>query len=654
MTKGIVEISNLAQLFSKAGDVWKKQPAFATRNRGKIFEMVSYGSWWDRVLSLATGLIELGVKAKDHIGLLSDNCFEWILIDAAIQCCGSVNVPRGSDITSAEMAYIIAHADVKILFLESQKLLDQWRSLKEKPSACSRIIMMKTKEQTGVFVEPVAGDKKQEVMTLASLEALGKRLREVGDRRVEERMEQLRPDDLYTIIYTSGTTGTPKGVQLTHASICSQVKHLATVLVGDAKSNKSLLSQEPLRALSILPIWHSFERVFEMFVISQGGCTYYSSLRSLAQDLKEVCPNVMASAPRLWEVLYEKIMAEVKRQSSLKKFLFNHVIQNEWLAALFQRWNLPPLPQLRSVVGGALRITISGGGALPPYVDQFFNRIGIAVLEGYGLTESGPVIAVRTPERLVIGTVGPLLPETEIKVIDLENGTTLYPDPALPDLGLNRRGEICARGPQMMKGYYKDPEGTARVLREGWLHTGDIGVMTMEFLQTPSADMSSCVEPSTSCFTWPTADSARAPMKKDKGLLPMLKIVGRCKETIVLLNGENVEPLPIESRLLQSPFIEQCMVVGQDQKHLGVLIVPATQVVSQQESDPEKQYQLFQSEIRRLISTEHGFKSFEKIGPWRLLPKPFEVGHELTGTYKLKRHVITERYRELITEMFCH
>lgn len=291
---------------------------------------------------------------------------------------------------------------------------------------------------------------------------------------------------------------------------------------------------------------------------------------------------------------------------------------------------------------------------LPPYVDQFFNRIGIAVLEGYGLTESGPVIAVRTPERLVIGTVGPLLPETEIKVIDLENGTTLYPDPALPDLGLNRRGEICARGPQMMKGYYKDPEGTARVLREGWLHTGDIGVMTMEFLQTPSADMSSCVEPSTSCFTWPTADSARAPMKKDKGLLPMLKIVGRCKETIVLLNGENVEPLPIESRLLQSPFIEQCMVVGQDQKHLGVLIVPATQVVSQQESDPEKQYQLFQSEIRRLISTEHGFKSFEKIGPWRLLPKPFEVGHELTGTYKLKRHVITERYRELITEMFCH
>jgi len=326
-----------------------------------------------------------------------------------------------------------------------------------------------------------------------------------------------------------------------------------------------------------------------------------------------VRPNVMASAPRLWEALYEKIMSEVKRQSSLKKFLFHNVIKQGWLAALCRRWNLSPLPQLRSVVGGALRATISGGGALPPYVDQFFNRIGIAVLEGYGLTESGPVIAVRTPERLVIGTVGPLLPETEVKMIDLESGKVLYPDPTVPDLGWNRRGEICVRGPQMMKGYYKDPEGTARTLREGWLHTGDIGVMTPE-----------------GC----------------------LKIVGRCKETIVLLNGENVEPLPIESRLLQSPFVAQCMVVGQDQKQLGVLIVPSSEALTKQGYEQEKQQQLFQSEIRRLISTEHGFKAFEKIGPWRLLSKPFEVGDELTGTYKLKRHLIAEKYRELIKEMF--
>lgn len=565
---------------------------------------MTYGAWCDRALALATGLIKLGVNVRDHIGLLSDNCFEWILTDAAVQFCGAVDVPRGSDITPSEMGYIIAHADVKVLFLENQKLLAQWQALKEKPSACTCIVIMKVEE--GMTLP-------EGVMTLASLEALGKRLREEGDRRVEERSAQVNADDLYTIIYTSGTTGTPKGVQLSHASICSQVKNLSAVLMRSEISKKLLPWHEQLRALSILPIWHSYERVFEMFLIAQGGCLYYSSPRSLAQDLKLVRPNLMASAPRLWEVLYGKIMAEVAKQSSFKQFLFHQIMEREWLSGFFRKWNLPPLSHLRSVVGGALCATISGGGALPPYVDQFFNRIGIALLEGYGLTESGPVIAVRTPEQLVIGTVGPLLPETEIRIVDLENGNVLYPDPAAPHLGAERRGEICVRGPQTMRGYYKDPEGTRRALRAEWLHTGDIGIMTLE-----------------GC----------------------LKIVGRCKETIVLLNGENVEPLPIESRLLQSPFIAQCMVVGQDQKHLGLLIVPAAEVVAQQTTDPEQQRHLFSSEIRRLISTEEGFKAFEKIGPWRLLSKPFEVGEELTGTYKLRRHVIAEKYHELIEEMF--
>ncbi len=600
-------MKTLPQLFLQVGMHWKDRPAFSMqRAKGEtLFETISYGSWCDRTLALATALIDLGVKARDHVGLISDNCFEWILSDAAIQCCGAADVPRGSDITPDEMAYIIAHADVKVLFVENQKLLKQWQALgKEKP-ACAHVIVMKVEEGT---VLP------EGVITLASLEVDGKRLREAGDRRVEERIAQIQPNDLYTLIYTSGTTGIPKGVQLTHASICSQVKNLSSVLMGNKTSKKLLSSQEALRALSILPIWHSYERVFEMFLIAQGGCMYYSSLRSLVQDLKLVRPNLMASAPRLWEVLYEKIMTEVEQQSSFKKILFHGITKSKWLAGLFRYWNLPPLPQLQNVVGGALRATISGGGALPPHVDQFFNRIGIALLEGYGLTESGPVIAVRSPERLVIGTVGPLLPETEVKILDLENESVLYPNPANPFLGAGRRGEICVRGPQVMKGYYKNSEETMRVLRDGWLHTGDIGIMTRE-----------------GC----------------------LKIVGRCKETIVLLNGENVEPLPIESRLLQSPFIAQCMIVGQDQKHLGVLIVPANEAIKQRENDPKKQHQLLASEIRRLISTEHGFKSFEKIGPWRLLSKPFEVGDELTGTYKLKRHVITERYQQLIKEMFC-
>lgn len=588
------------------GAQWKQAPAFAARKKGGAYEKISYACWCDRALNLATALIELGVTAREHVGLLSDNCFEWILVDAAVQFCGAADVPRGSDITSDEMAYIIAHADVKVLFLENQTLLKKWENLGEKKPVCSHIIIMKVED--GELLP-------SGVISLAALEKRGKVLRKEGDRCVEERIAQVKPDDLYTMIYTSGTTGIPKGVQLTHASLCSQVKNLTAVLVGGDDAQKLLSPKESIRALSILPVWHSYERIFEMFVVSQGGCTYYSSLRSLAQDLKIVRPNVMASAPRLWEVLYEKIMAEVKRQPRVKRWLFQNVMKRQWLASFFRTWNLPPLPQLRSVVGGALRATISGGGALPPYVDQFFNSIGIAVLEGYGLTESGPVIAVRTPELLKIGTVGPLLTETEVKIVDLESGEILYPNVTQPYLGCGLRGEICVRGPQMMIGYYKDPEGTARALRAGWLHTGDIGVMTVE-----------------GC----------------------LKIVGRCKETIVLLNGENVEPLPVESRLLQSPFIAQCIVVGQDQKQLGVLIVPTEQALLVCNNNPQQQQQLFSTEIRRLISTEHGFKSFEKIGPWRLLLKPFEIGDELTNTYKLKRHVITERYRTLIEEMFCN
>jgi long-chain acyl-CoA synthetase len=255
-------------------------------------------------------------------------------------------------------------------------------------------------------------------------------------------------------------------------------------------------------------------------------------------------------------------------------------------------------------------------------VDEFFNFIGIPVLEGYGLTETSPVLAVRTWKNLVIGTVGPLYPETEIRIIDLNTGEILYPDNSRADKGRGRRGEIHAKGPQIMRGYYKDPETTARVLRDGWFNTGDIGMVTFN---------------------------------------DCLKILGRSKDTIVLLNGENVEPTPIESRLVHSPLIDHCMVVGQDQKFLGALVVPAMDgfraagVTAANMTDlaaNPKARDLLDAEIRRIVSGDNGFKSFERIGDFRFLPKPFEVGRELTATFKLKRHILTDEYAGLIEEMY--
>jgi len=638
---GRISSPNLASLFAEAGARWGELPAFSSRRADGTFHSVSYGVWRDRALALATALIELGVESRDHVAILSDNRFEWILADAAVQFCGAADVPRAADVTEGEIAYILDHADVHVAFVENATVLAKIESVGDRLTNLRHLILMNPFERNG---ERYLSKK---VHTLRDLEIRGEDLRLQGDRRAEERIQGIKSGDLFTIIYTSGTTGTPKGVQLTHAAMASQIRNLPFVLTPDD------------RALSILPVWHSYERVFEVISIACGVHTYYTTLRSLGEDLQSVRPTIMVSAPRLWEGLYQRILSRVEKAPPIRRILFRAarfsahevrtarsffmgchldltgrgVLPSSLLAIRHAvSWMLCILPsllldrlvlaKLRAVVGGEFRGTISGGGALPPHVDAFFNDIGIPVLEGYGLTESCPVLAVRTWGKLVIGSVGPFFPETEIRIVDHSSGQILYPDPARRDLGRGLRGEIHAKGPQIMKGYYKDPEGTSRVLRDGWLATGDLGVVTFN---------------------------------------DCLKVVGRCKETIVLLGGENVEPLPIESKLLESPLIDQCMVVGQDQKHLGLLVVPslagftgtgisAADITSLKER--AEVHEMLRSEIRRFISETNGYKPFERIAAFATIEKPFEVGDELTMTFKLRRHIITEKYASQFRNMF--
>ena len=637
---GRISAPNLASLFQEAGERWGNRPAFSTRRADGTFHAVSYAQWRERSVALATALIELGVEARDHVAILSDNRFEWILADAAVQFCGAADVPRAADVTEEEITYILNHADVAVAFVENATVLAKVSAVRERLPKLRHLILM-TPEGEG------KDGLWENVHQLRDLEIRGEELRLAGDRHVEERIAGILPEDLFTMIYTSGTTGVPKGVQLTHAAIASQIRNLPFVLTSKD------------RALSILPVWHSYERVFEVISIAGGIHTYYTSLRHLGEDLRIVKPTIMVSAPRLWEGLYQRILSRVKKAPFLSRFLFRaarfsaHTVRKArsfftgqeidlkgrcfFTSGLLALWHavgwvfmIAPyllldrlvLSKLRAVVGGHFRGTISGGGALPPHVDAFFNDIGIPVLEGYGLTESCPVLAVRTWNHLVIGTVGPAFPETKIRIVNATTGALIYPDPLRRDRGRGRRGEIHAKGPQIMKGYYKDPEGTARVLRDGWLATGDLGLVTFN---------------------------------------DCLKIVGRCKETIVLLGGENVEPLPIESRLLESPLIDQCMVVGQDKKHLGLLVVPSLEGfasfgitapdLAAVKIRPEAT-EMIRLEIRRLAGEAAGFKPFERITTVELLEKPFEVGEELTMTFKLKRHVIAEKYGREIEAMF--
>jgi long-chain acyl-CoA synthetase len=460
-------------------------------------------------------------------------------------------------------------------------------------------------------------------------------------------MEGIRAEDLFTLIYTSGTTGTPKGVMLTHANMMSQIPAIPIQLTYTD------------RVLSILPIWHIFERVFEVFTIASGVCTYYTSIRTLAEDFKNVEPTFMGSAPRLWENLHDRILKNVRDAHPMRQLLFHtaYFLSRQYKSSLYfmkdyvlkttpasrlrwaalvplhaLRWtlvmplygffNVAVLEQIRLSAGGSLKATISGGGALPAEIDRFFNYIGIPVLEGYGMTETSPVISVRTEQQPIPGTVGPLVSQTEVRIVDPESGQQLYPDETRPDGGRGRRGEIQVKGPQVMKGYYKQPELTARTIEDGWMKTGDLGMITFN---------------------------------------DCLKIMGRSKSTIVLLSGENLEPAPIEMRLTQSRYIDQCMLVGQDRKNVAAMIVPDPEEFRRDGFDAERLDELcrdagvktiIEKEIKTLISVNAGFKPYELIRAFRLLPEPFKKGEELTSLFKIRRHVVQEKYAGLIEEMY--
>jgi len=631
--------THLAELYRLAAERFESLPAFATRKSALVWEPVSFRELYERGRAVAAGLIDLGVQAREPVGVFSDNRVEWMIADYGIQLCGAVNCPRGTDVTDEELIHIVNHAGIRVAFVENRRMLETVERLRPALPTLRHCVILAS---NAPLVEPH--------LRLEDLRQRGDSLLSQGDRRVDERVADIVPGDLFALIYTSGTTGKPKGVMLTHANMMSQIEHVPIQLNCTD------------RVLSILPIWHIFERMFEVYAISHGACNYYTSIRTLGDDLKNVEPTFMGSAPRLWESLHHRILHGVRQSHPIRRALFQTAyflgsryrrsmffLRNQdqqlhprnpllravlWVAHLLRivlilPWygffNAAVLETVRLKAGGSLKGTISGGGALPPEIDHFFNAIGIPVLEGYGLTETTPVLAVRTPEKLVCGTVGPLIPQTDLRIVDLETDRVLYPDPSHPHHGRGLRGEIRVRGPQIMKGYYKDPEQTRTVLSDdGWLRTGDLGMMTFN---------------------------------------DTLKIIGRCKSTIVLLNGENVEPDPLEMRMRLSPYIEQCMAVGQDAKFIAALIVPSLSAFREQGVHAETLADLvtlpevrdcIQTEVRKAMSNVHEVKRYEQVRDFRLVPKEFEVGVELTNLHKLKRHIITDLYAHLIRDIYHH
>jgi long-chain acyl-CoA synthetase len=600
----------------------------------------TYKALYEELRWVAAGLLELGVKRGDLVGLVSDNRQEWLAVDFGILSIGAADVPRGCDTLIQELRYILSFTGCAVSFAENQKQVDKLLSIKDDLPELKIIITFENARAESITL---AKDQGITIYSFNDFIKMGKTRRAAHPEEVDAEMDKGGKDDLASIIFTSGTTGEPKGVMLTHATFLHQPPCFK--LVMDIKPEEVWLST--------LPVWHVFERAIEYVIFYYNSSIAYSKPISsvLMSDFINIRPHWMVSVPRVWEAIMDGIYRTVKQMGGLNKLFFDFFVSVGIMYTYFRDLTFGCIPnyhgriraldavmgflpwlllipiralaylivfrRLRKRLGGRFKSGISGGGALPSKADLFFNGAGLHLLEGYGLTETSPVVCMRRLRKARRGTVGQIFADMEVKILN-KDGNEVSP---------GHNGIIHIKGPQIMKGYYKKPELTDSVLsKDGWLDTGDIGMVT-----------------------WDNE----------------LRITGRAKDTIVLRGGENVEPIPIENKIKESPRILQCVVVGQDQKYIAALIVPAQETImafAEENNIPIVDYELLlqQAEVIELIANDvadlvnakTGFKTFERIHRFQLLAKPFEPIKEISTKMEPLRHKISHNYAKEIGALF--
>jgi long-chain acyl-CoA synthetase len=591
----------------------------------------TYGEAYQAIEQFAGGLQALGVKPGDKVALFADNSPRWLIADQGVIFTGAANVVRSAQAERNELLYIYEDSDSTALIVQDLKTL---KLLQPELSEQSVAVIILLSDETP---DPDAAVK---TLNFEQLLALG--------QQQPLTPVEIQPSDLVTLLYTSGTTGKPKGVMLTHGNLLHQITTFISAIKPTAGD----------RVLSILPSWHSYERTVEYFLFAYGCSQMYTNIRYFKQDLASFKPHFMVGVPRLWESIYEGVQKTFRekssRQQSLIRFFFGlseQYILAQRLAddldllhpnpsagdrtkAKLKAALLKPLhllgdrlvySKVRTATGGCIKYFVSGGGSLARHIDTFYELIDVPLIAGYGLTETAPVVSVRSRECNLRGASGPPLPHTEIRIVHPETRNPL------PD---GEQGLVLIRGPQVMQGYYKKPEATAKAIdADGWFDSGDLGMLTHG---------------------------------------GNLVLTGRAKDTIVLSNGENIEPQPLEDVCVQSPYIDQMIVVGQDQKALGALIVPNLDALSQwvteqglsltlpklgesdrQDLDDPAIHRLFQTELRQRIKNRPGYRRDDQIAVFRLILEPFSIENGLlTQTLKVRRPVVTDRYHAMIDGMF--
>jgi long-chain acyl-CoA synthetase len=551
------------------------------------------------VNNLSAGLLQLGVSGndmtienQDKIALVSKNRPEWLLLDLACQQIGAALCPIYPTTNINELEFIFNDATVKYVFISGQEILDKVNTIRNNVPSLKNVYS---------FDDLQGVDNWQKIMeTVSTVQLL----------QLEDIKATVRPGHCATIIYTSGTTGTPKGVMLSHQNIVTNVIN--------ARKSFPFEDNSTARALSFLPLNHIFERMVSYIYITSGISIYYAeSLETIAENLREVKPNLFTTVPRLLEKVYEKIMEKGAALTGIKRKLFDWAVglgskydnlksggiwYNAQLAVanklIFNKW--------REALGGNIECIITGGAACQVRLLRVFNAAQIPIYEGYGPTENSPVISVncRSKAGTKFGTVGLVIQGQEVK--------------------LEADGEICVKGPSVMMGYYKRPDLTAETIIDGWLHTGDIGIF-------------------------------------EDG--KYLKITDRKKELFKTSGGKYVAPQPIENKMKESPFVEQMMIVGAEQKFVGALIVPSVPNLKEWMQHKGIKFTTMEDAVnnpkvldlyRELIdSFNKFFNHVEQVKKFELLPHEWTIDSgELTPTLKLKRKVIMEKNKEAVERIY--
>jgi long-chain acyl-CoA synthetase len=566
-----------------------KDDAF-TMKIGGVWTKTSTQEFINKSQQLAKGLIALGVQPGDRVGLISPNRLEWNLVDIAIQQAGAIVVPIYPTISASDYEFVFTDAHIKVCFISGEDLCERVGPLREKLSFLEHLYS---------FDEISFCENWSKVLNMASDEQ---------NDELKNRMDAVKPEDLVSLIYTSGTTGNPKGVMLTHNNIMSNV------LACEPRIPASF----DTRALTFLPACHIYERMLQYLYMYIGTSIYYAeSLETIGDNIREVKPHIFTAVPRLLEKVFDKIMAKGEELTGIKKKLFFWAVglaeqyelegKSGWYLFQLKLANKVIFSKWREALGGNVQAIASGSAALQARLARIFMAAQIPVMEGYGLTETSPVVSVNAEKQGVcFGSVGTVLDGVEVKIAE--------------------DGEILVKGPNVMIGYYNNPTATAEVMdADGWFHTGDIG----EFVQGK-----------------------------------FLKITDRKKEMFKTSGGKYVAPQVMENRFKASRFIEQIIVIGDNRKHPAALIVPSYDYV--REWAKSKEITLGQTNteiinnqkvidrIQKEVDTFNAeFGKFEQIKKIKLLPAEFSIeGGELTPTLKLKRKVIMAKYDALVEEIY--